>query len=131
MVVPIRVVGDIAICRDGGTLQVNYADYLKRGFLFTLPVVWARGESGRPEVSGYGFPKLERIVREKRRTKGKGGIYYLTSRVEVNVSVKTASKIVKQIEKLSKNNERNDLFAKLVKGFNKVIHSNAMHSTSA
>jgi len=83
-VVPIRVVGDIAICRDGGTLQVNYADYLKRGFLFTLPVVWARGESGHPEVSGYGFPKLERIVREKKKNERERRylLSYLSSRSE-------------------------------------------------
>ena len=129
--VPIKIVGSVGICRDGGTLQVNYADYLRRGFLFTLPVVWSRGESGHPEVSGYGFPKLERIVKEKRRTKGKGSIYYVTYQVEVKISLKKATKIVRQIERLSVNHERNDLVIKLSKGLKAVAHNNAMHATGA
>ena len=87
---------DVSSCRDGGSIIATYKDIFGNNYSLSLPIKWNQSKEDM-KVIGYKVPKLVKLVREKKISKGSGKPYFINSEIEVGLSKARALKIAIRI----------------------------------
>ena len=87
---------EVSSCRDGGSIIASYKDIFGNNYSLTLPIKWNPSKEDM-KVIGYKAPKLEKLVREKKISKGSGKPYFINSEIEISLSKARALKIAIKI----------------------------------